>query len=142
MSLWKRSSLGNKQSEQNRLHETDPPVETRPAQRAVRVRAPGETRREEDEAHLRSMLDRLTTLEAIAEAREPIDSNGQLQQRILEDMRVLLRDVNNILEDRSQSDRRQDGEQDPFTFNPQQEVNVNPEAVSYTHLTLPTILLV
>ena len=92
------------------------PVETRPAQRAVRVRAPGEARREEDEAHLRSMLDRLKTLEAIAEAREPIDSNDQLQKRILEDMRVLRRDVNTILEDHSQSDRRQDGEQDPFTF--------------------------
>ena len=73
------------------------------------------------------MLDRLTTLEAIAEAREQIDSNYQLQQRILEYMRVLRRDVNTILEDRSQSDRRQDGEQDPFTFNPQQEVSVNPE---------------
>ena len=45
----------------------------------------------------------------------------------LEDMGVLRRDVNTILEDRSQSDRHQDGEQDPFTFNPQQEVNVNTE---------------
>ena len=78
-------------------------METRPEQRAVRVRASGETRREEDEAHLRSMLDRLTTLEAVAEAREPIDSNDQLQKRILEDMRVLRRDVNTIREDRSQS---------------------------------------
>ena len=102
-------TLGNTQSEQNILHETDPFVETRPAQRAVRVREPGETRREEDEAHLRSVLDRLTTLEAIAEAREAINSNDQLQQRILDDMRVLRRDVNTIL------------------------------AVSYTHLTLPTI---
>ena len=42
-------------------------------------------------------------------------------------MRVFRRDVNTILEDRSHSDLRQDGEQDPFTFNPQQEVNVNPE---------------
>ena len=48
------------------------------------------------------MLDSLTTLEEIAEAREPINSNDQLQQRILEDMRVLRRDVNTILEDRSQ----------------------------------------
>ena len=51
------------------------------------------------------MIDRLTTLEAIAEAREPIDSNDQLQQRILEDMRVLRRDMNTILENRSQSNR-------------------------------------
>ena len=48
------------------------------------------------------MLDRLTTLESIAEARGPIDSNDQLQQRILEDMRVLRWDVNTILEYRSQ----------------------------------------
>ena len=67
------------------------------------------------------------TLDSTAEAREPIDSNDQLQQRILEEMRVLLLDVNTILEDRSQSDRRQYGEQDHFSFNPQQEVNVNPE---------------
>ena len=87
-------TLGNKQ---NRLYETEPPVETRPAQRAVRARAPGDTRREEDEAHLRSMLDRLTTLEAVAEARDPIDSNDQLQKRILEDMRVLHQDVNTCL---------------------------------------------
>ena len=42
-------------------------------------------------------------------------------------MRVLRRDVNTILDDRSQSDRRQDVEQDPFSFNVQQEVNGNPE---------------
>ena len=101
--------------------------EPRHVEKAVRIRASGETHREEDEAHLRSMLDRLTTLEAIAEAREPTDFNDQLQKRILEDMRVLRRDVNTILEDRSQSDRRQDGEQDHLAFNPQQEVSVNPE---------------
>ena len=101
--------------------------EPRHVEKTVRIRASGETHREEDEAHLRSMLDRLTTLEAIAEAREPTDFNDQLQKRILEDMRVLRRDVNTILEDRSQSDRRQDGEQDHLAFNPQQEVSVNPE---------------
>ena len=64
------------------------------------------------------MLDRLTTLETIPEAREPIDPNDQLQQRILEDIRVLRLHVNTILEDRSQSNRRQDSEQDPYTFKP------------------------
>ena len=95
-------TLGTKKDGQNRLLEAEPPVETQAARRAVRVRAPVEVRREEEEAHLRSMLDRLTTLEAIAEARELINRNDQLQQRILEDMRVLRRDVNTILEDRSQ----------------------------------------
>ena len=84
-------------------------------------------RREEEEAHLRSMLDSLTTLEAIVESREPINSNDQLQERILEDMKAARRDVKTIIEDRSQSNRRQDSEQDPYTFNPQEEVNVNPE---------------
>ena len=78
-------TLGNKQNGQNPLRESEPYVETRSARRVVRIRAPREVRREEDEAHLRSMLDRLSILEAIAEAREPIDSNDQLQQRILED---------------------------------------------------------
>ena len=54
------------------------------------------------------MLDMLTTLESIGEAREPINPNYQLQQRILEDMGVFRSDVNAILEDRSQYNRRQD----------------------------------
>ena len=83
------------------LAKPTPAVETRSARRAVRVRAPGKVRREDDEAHLRSILDRLTLLEAIAEAREPIYSNDQLQERILEHMRVLRRDLNPFLEDLS-----------------------------------------
>ena len=82
-------TLETKQDGQNHLREAEPPVETQAARREVRVRAPGEVRREEKESHICSMLDRLTTLESIEEAREPINPNYQLQQRILEEMRFL-----------------------------------------------------
>ena len=61
--------LVTKQNGQNELHEADHPVETQAAHHTVRVRPPREVRREEEEAYLRSMINRLTTLEAIAEAR-------------------------------------------------------------------------
>ena len=45
-------TLETKQDGQNRLREAEPPVETQSARRAVRVWAPGEVRREEEEDHL------------------------------------------------------------------------------------------